>query len=94
MSHEEKKQPLIIEAPTREQINAAKRVRRNMNLPVNEESTPETKRQARGYVEGILLIILSCVLAFALHPFGEIAWIIAAFTLTAGVLVMVRGHFR
>lgn len=85
------KKPVEIEAPSPEQIRAAKRMRREQQAAFQPEPTEEKKKQRRSGLEGVVLMCLAVVLFYFLHPLGTVAWIIAAVPFLGGIIVMMKG---
>jgi hypothetical protein len=86
-----KKTPVEIEAPSAEQIRAAKKMRRQQQAGFQPEPTEEKKKQRRSGLEGVVLMILAILLFYFLHPLGSVAWIIAALPFLGGIIVMMKG---
>ncbi len=86
-----KKTPVEIEAPSAEQIRAAKKMRRQQQAAFRPEPTEQKKRQRRSGLEGVVLMLLSMALAYFLYPLGTVAWIIAALPFLGGIIVLLKG---
>jgi cytochrome c-type biogenesis protein CcmH/NrfG len=85
------KTPVVIEAPSAEQIRAAKRMRRERQSAFMPEPTEQKKSQRRSGLEGVVLMLLAMALAYFLYPLGTVAWIIAALPFLGGIIVMMKG---
>jgi hypothetical protein len=86
-----KKTPVEIEAPSAEQIRAAKKMRRQQQAGFLPEPTEQKKRHRRSGLEGVVLMLLSMALAYFLYPLGTVAWIIAALPFLGGIIVLLKG---
>jgi hypothetical protein len=86
------KHSVVIEAPTKEQIMAAKKMSRNLRFPKNEPATAEGKRKARFYTEGVILMLMAGGATWMLRDLGQLGWIIGALLFDAGLLVILRSH--
>ncbi len=86
------KSAIAIDAPSREQIAAAKKMRRNMTLPTHEPLSRESKLQVRSYAEGVILLLMGAAVAWFLWDLQQIAWILAAILGVAGFVIMARSH--
>lgn len=86
------KSAIAIEAPSREQIAAAKKARRNLTMPTHEPLSRESKQQVRSYAEGVILLLMGAAVAWFLRDLQQTAWILAAILGVAGILLMIRSH--
>jgi cytochrome c-type biogenesis protein CcmH/NrfG len=86
-----KKTPVEIEAPSAEQIRAAKKMRRQQQAGFLPEPTEQKKIQRRSGLEGVVLMLLAMALAYFLYPLGTLAWIIAALPFLGGIIVLMKG---
>ncbi len=80
-----------IEAPSKEQIAAAKKMRREHEMNFLQKPTETTKKQRRSGVEGIVLMLMAAALLYFFHPLGHVGWILAALPFLGGVIVMIKG---
>ena len=87
----EKKPPVEIEAPSAEQIRAAKKMRRDQEMAFIQKPTEEKKKMRRSATEGVVLMLLAMALAYFLHPLGAVGWILALFPFLGGIIVMLKG---
>lgn len=85
------KPPIEIEAPSAEQIAAANRMRRQLQMGLTPQKSETEKKKRRAGIEGLVLMVLGTVLAFFLHPLGSMGWIIAAMPFLGGVIVLMKG---
>lgn len=81
---------VVIEAPSAEQIAAAKRIRRQWQIGLPSKPSVEQKNKRRAGIEGVALMILGMLLVVFLHPLGSLGWIIAALPFLGGVVVMLK----
>lgn len=91
MSAEQPKKVVEIEAPTTDQIRAAKRMRRQMDMPMLEVTSEVQKKGRRFLIEGIALLLVAGALAFFLHPLGEVSYVIALIPCFAGIGLLIKG---
>jgi hypothetical protein len=91
MSEPNTKPKIEIEAPSREQVLAAKKMRRERQFAMPQVPSESQQKQRRTGVEGVVLILVAVALLYFLHPLGTIAWILAACAFFSGVIVMLRG---
>lgn len=80
-----------IEAPTKEQISAAKKMRREQQMAFLHKPSESEKKQRRFGIEGIVLMLSALALLYFLYPLGPIAWILAFLPFLGGVLVLIKG---
>ena len=80
-----------IEAPSKEQIRAAKKMRREHEMGFTQPPTEDAKRQRRYGAEGVVLMLLAAALLYFLNPLGSVAWILAAIPFLGGIIVMMKG---
>jgi hypothetical protein len=92
VDNEDAKKKVIIEAPSREQIVAAKKLSRDLRFPKNEPVSAEGKRQARFYMEGVLLMLMAAGAIWLLRDLGQMGWVIGAVLFAGGLLVILRSH--
>jgi ABC-type Na+ efflux pump permease subunit len=85
-----KKTPVEIEAPTPEQIMAARRMQREQKTAFMKKPSEDAVRQRRSGIEGVILMIIAVALIFFLHPLGAVAWILAAIPFLGGVIVLLK----
>jgi hypothetical protein len=85
------KPKIEIEAPSAEQIRAAKKMRRNMAMPHTDEQPIQEKKSRRSLIEGIVLMLMGLALFGFLQSMGDLAWILALIPFLGGVIVMVKG---
>jgi len=91
MNSPQPKPRVEIEAPSKEQIQAAKKMRRQQELASIQPTSETTKRQRRFGVEGVVLLLMAAGLLYFLNPLGSIAWILAAIPFLGGIIVMMKG---
>jgi hypothetical protein len=91
MNSSPEKPRIEIEAPSKEQIAAAKKMHREQKLPQIKAPDESNKKQRRFGIEGVVLMLLAVALVYFLHPLGTIAWILALIPFLGGVLVMLKG---
>ena len=91
MSDEPSKKVVEIEAPSADQIRAAKRMRREIEMPMMQQPSIATRKSRRFFIEGIALMIVGGVLGFFLHPLGEISYVIALIPFFAGLALLIKG---
>lgn len=91
MTDSTEKPKVEIEAPSAEQIRAAKKMRRNMSMPHTDEPPIQEKKSRRSLIEGIVLMLMGLALFGFLQSMGELAWILALIPFFGGVIVMVKG---
>lgn len=94
MSEDSVKKHVEIEAPSPEQIRAAKQMRRQMDLPSLQPATASQKKSRRYVVEGVVLLFIAGALAFFLHPLGEMNMIIGLIPAIAGIGLLVKGSME
>jgi hypothetical protein len=80
-----------IEAPSAEQIAAANRMRRQLQMGLTPKPSEAQAKKRRAGIEGVVLMMAGLVLAFLLHPMGALGWIIAALPSLGGVIVLMKG---
>jgi|GEM_PF-3061273 len=92
MSEEPKTKPRVeIEAPSAEQIRAAKKMRRQQEMNVVQAPTEQNKKQRRFAIEGVVLMVLGLALGYFLHPLGDVSLILAALPFLGGLIVLMKG---
>lgn len=91
MSDLPEKPKVEIEAPSAEQIRAAKKMRRNIAMPHTDEQPIQEKKSRRSLIEGIVLMLMAIAVFGFLQSMGELAWILALIPFLAGVIVLVKG---
>lgn len=91
MNESDTKPKVEIEAPSREQVLAAKKMRRERQIAILQTPNESQQKQRRTGVEGVVLILLAIALLYFLHPLGTIAWILAGCAFFGGVITMLRG---
>ncbi len=80
-----------IEAPSAEQIAAANRMRRQLQMGLTPKPSEAQVKKRRAGIEGVVLMMAGIALAFLLHPMGTLGWIIAALPFLGGVIVLMKG---
>jgi len=79
-----------IEAPSKEQIAAAKKRRREQEIPFLQKPDVKAKDKRRPAIEGMILMIMATVLLYFFHSLGPVGWVLAALPFFAGVIVMLK----
>lgn len=85
------KPSIEIEAPSAEQIAAANRMRRQLQMGLTPKPSEAQVKKRRAGLEGVVLMMAGIALAFLLHPMGTLGWIIAALPFLGGVIVLMKG---
>lgn len=91
MKDSTEKPKVEIEAPSADQIRAAKKIRRNMSMPHKDEQPIQEKKSRRSLMEGIVLMLMGLALFGFLQSMGELAWILALIPFLGGVIVLIKG---
>lgn len=91
MTDSTEKPRVEIEAPSADQIRAAKKMRRNMSMPHTDEPPIEEKKSRRSLIEGIVLMLMGLALFGFLQSMGELAWILALIPFLGGVIALIKG---
>ena len=84
------KSPVEIEAPSKEQIAAAKKMRRTQVIPLLHERNDHEIKQRRFGIEGVILLLLAMALLYFLYPLGTIAWILALLPFLGGIIALLK----
>ena len=91
MIDQTEKPKVQIEAPSADQIRAAKKMRRNMAMPHIDVQPIQEKKSRRTLIEGIVMMTMGLALVAFLQSMAELAWILALIPFLAGVIVLVKG---